>query len=195
MNNKESIINKIIQDATDTAKSNLEKANIQAQEIISTARQKAEELKEQNKEKPNAIANDIIARSLSVSKLDCRKLTLVAKKQIIDDIFGESIEYFRFKKSKEYVGFVNMLIEKNAQDGDEVIVCEKDKDFLDKVWLEKLAKKIKKNITLSKEVGEFNGGIILSSKTYDKNLTLDLELEVMREDIEKQVSEILFKEK
>ena len=195
MNNKESIINKIIQDATDNAKSNLEKANNQAEEIISAAKAAAEQFQEQNKEKPNALASDIIARSLSVSKLDCRKLTLVAKKQIIDDIFGESIEYFRTKKSKEYVDFVNMLIEKNAQDGDVVIVGEKDKQLLDKAWLEKLAKKIKKNITLSEQAGEFNGGIILSSQNYDKNLSLELELEVLREDIEKQVSEILFEEK
>ncbi len=166
MNNKESIINKIIQDATDNAKSNLEKANNQAEEIISAAKAAAEQFQEQNKEKPNALASDIIARSLSVSKLDCRKLTLVAKKQIIDDIFGESIEYFRTKKSKEYVDFVNMLIEKNAQDGDVVIVGEKDKQLLDKAWLEKLAKKIKKNITLSEQAGEFNGGIILSSQNY-----------------------------
>ena len=194
MNNKEAIINKIIQDAEIEAQANIDTAKKQAQDIIDQANAKADKLRQANAKKPEELAKEVIDRRKSVSELDCRKLTLKAKKEIIDGIFDDAISSFRVDKQSKYVDYIAKVIEANAEDGDEVIISKEDAKIFDKKFVDSLSKKIGKKLVLSKEFGKFKGGIILSNSHFDKNLTLDLDLATLREKIEAQLDEILFKE-
>ena len=62
------------------------------------------------------------------------------------------------------------LILKYAEDGDEVIISEKDKNRLSSEWLKGLSEKV--SLSLSSCFHNDEGGIILRGKKYDKNLTV-----------------------
>ena len=49
-------------------------------------------------------------------------------------------------------------------------------------------------MTLSKKEGNFKGGVVLSNKGFDKNLTFETELQTMRSDLEPEIAALLFKE-
>ena len=73
-----------------------------------------------------------------------------------------------------------------------MIVAKEDDKVITKKLIADIAKKSKKSLKKSDEFGDFKGGVILSGKNYDKNLTLELELSLIKEKIESNIDEILF---
>ena len=55
-----------------------------------------------------------------------------------------------------------------------------------------MAKKLGIKLTLAKEYGTFNGGVILAGKNSDKNLSFDMELMSIKEECETQIADMLF---
>lgn len=49
-------------------------------------------------------------------------------------------------------------------------------------------------LTLDKEYAPIKGGVILVGKDYDKNLSLDLEMQTLREECESEIAAVLFGE-
>ena len=107
--------------------------------------------------------------------------------------FDRAAEILRADK-KKYCDLVGKMIASSAEDGDKVRVSEADKEVLDKAFVESVAKKRKIKITLDKEYAPIKGGVILVGKNYDKNLSLDLELQTLREECEGEVAKVLFGE-
>ncbi len=192
MNNKQAIIDKIIADAQNVASQNIEKAQQQVDAIISQANSKANKYLESNSSKAQKQADEILSRSKTIEVLDARKIFLGAKKQVIDQVFAQAIEQFR--KQKDYLDYIQNLIEKNAENGDLVAICPKDKDIITSSFVDKIAKKMNIHISLSSDFCDIGGGIVLVGKNYDKNLSVEMELDAKKEQLEQQLSVILFEE-
>ena len=60
--------------------------------------------------------------------------------------------------------------------------------------MDSVAKKCKIKLTLDKEYAPIKGGVILVGKDYDKNLSLDLEMQTLREECESEIAAVLFGE-
>lgn len=191
MNNKEAIIQKIIDDAEKVAQSNIDEAEKTAAQILDRAKREVEKYKNDNLTKADDLYADALERSKVVSNLDCKKLLLNAKKATIDKAFQEAVDDI-MKDKKGYLSLIEKMISSCAEDGDKVVVCKDDEKVITKKFVSDLAEKTGKKISLSKDFGDFKGGVILEGKNYDKNLTLELELSAIRQDTEKKISEILF---
>lgn len=191
MNNKEAIIQKIIDDAEKVAQSNIDEAEKTAAQILDRAKREVEKYKDDNLTKADDLYADALERSKVVSNLDCKKLLLNAKKATIDKAFQEAVDDI-MKDKKGYLSLIEKMISSCAEDGDKVVVCKDDEKVITKKFVSDLAEKTGKKISLSKDFGDFKGGVILEGKNYDKNLTLELELSAIRQDTEKKISEILF---
>lgn len=191
MNNKDAIIKKITDDAEIAAQCNISEAEETASQIIARAKKEIEKFEDENAGKAVSLYNDALSRSEVVANLDCKKLLLNAKKDLINKIFDEVAEVISSDK-KDYLALVESMISACCEDGDEVVICERDSKVITKKFIGDLSKKTGKKLTLSAEFGDFKGGVMLVGKNYDKNLTLDLELEGVREKIESKVVEILF---
>lgn len=191
MNNKEAIIQKIIDDAEKVAQSNIDEAEKTAAQILDRAKREVEKYKDDNLTKADDLYADALERSKVVSNLDCKKLLLNAKKATIDKAFQEAVDDI-MKDKKGYLSLIEKMISSCAEDGDKVVVCKDDEKVITKKFVSDLAEKTGKKISLSKDYGDFKGGVILEGKNYDKNLTLELELSAIRQDTEKKISEILF---
>lgn len=190
MKGKEAIINKIIKDAQRIANSTLEEGGQKAQQIIATAENDTRLYRAKNRQESTKERDDILRRRITVANLEVKKLLLAAKQEIIGKAFAESVEAL----CADTAGYKKLLecMFSYAEDGDILTVAKCDKDILTKDFAEKLAKKNGIALTLNKQYGEFSGGIILSGKGADKNLTLEVELASLRDEIEPEVAAMLF---
>ena len=191
MNNKDAIIQKIIDDAGKVAEDNIREAEDTASQIIARARKEIDKFDAANAGKTDALYDEALSRSAVVSNLDCKKLMLNAKKDVINVVFDEAMDALVADK-KEYLALVESMISSCCEDGDEVVICERDAKVITKKFIGDVSKKVGKKLTLSQDFGDFKGGVLLIGKNYDKNLTLDLELDFVREKIESKIVDILF---
>lgn len=193
MNSKAGIIEKIIADGNAIVEKNLSEAKTKAESILNASKQTSADFASKSEKQAIVDGEEIIKRRKIVAKLDCNKVMLSKKKELVDDVFKEAISTLRKDKSK-YITLISGMLERNADDGDRVVICEKDKAVITADLITKVAKKCGKKLSLSSEYGDFDGGFILENESFDKNLSLSLALADIRENIEGQVVEILFKE-
>ncbi len=192
MNSSKVILDKIINDSNAIINDNLSKANAQADEIIAKETALQEERIKQFEGGLKASYDEIIRRSVVVSNLDAKKITMDARAKAIDNLFEKAKEKLVNLDKKKYLAIVQSLIAKYAEDGDSVIISAVDKDRITQKFIDDTAKKLAIKLTLSKEVGNFNGGLVLAGKNSDKNLTFDMELQSIREECETQIANMLF---
>ena len=93
------------------------------------------------------------------------------------------------KYAKLVMGMLSM-----AEDGDVVTISKREKDVLTESVIKEFAAKKKIKLTLNKEFGEFDGGIILSGSGVDKNLTFETEFQLLKDELEETVAKKLFAE-
>lgn len=195
MNNKQAIIDKIISDAEQSAAEILSAAREKAERIVADASEQAEDYTRTHANDAKTASDDYIRRRRSVDGLDSRKADLGAKKRILDELLDEVLRRLRTDRKKDYLALMRATIARSAEDGDEVIVCAADRDLLDEKFVARVARDCGKKLSLGAQTGRFDGGVVLSGKNYDKNLTLDLKIKALREEYETQLSDILFGEK
>lgn len=193
MNNRDAIIDKILTDANNRAEEILSTATAKQKEILDKANEEAQSIFDQNNGREQELADDILKRRAVVVKLDNKKNLLTHKKILIDNVFEQAKT--NFVREKGYLDIVSKMIAKYCEDGDKVAICKNDKDKITDEIIEKIAKKCGKKISLSKTHVEISGGVILVGKSCDKNLSLDLEFDTLRGQIESEVVGILFEEK
>ena len=193
MNNKEAIIQKIIDDAKAVAEANIAEANDTANQILSRAKRQIDKFVDSNSGRADELYQQAVERSQVVANLDVKKLLQGKKKQIIDMAFDEALDAIKADQ-KTYLALVEKMILSCCEDGDEVVIAKDDDKIITKKLIADLAKKSKKSLKKSDEFGDFKGGVILSGKNYDKNLTLELELSLIKEKIESNIDSILFGE-
>lgn len=191
MNNKEAIIQKIIDDAKVIAQKNLDEANETAAQIIGRAQKQADKYVADNSHREDELYKQSLQRGEVVAGLDCKKILQGAKKAVIDKAFDEALQTI-VEDKKLYPALLQAMILSCCESGDEVVVAKSDDKLVTKKLVADLAKKSGKSIKKSEEFGDFKGGVILIGEKYDKNLTLELELSLIREKIESKVDEILF---
>lgn len=193
MNNKEAIIQKIIDDAKAVARANIAEANDTANQILARAKRQIDKFVDSNSGRTDELYQQAVERRQVVANLDVKKLLQGKKKQIIDMAFDEALDAIKADQ-KTYLALVEKMILFCCEDGDEVVIAKDDDKIITKKLIADLAKKSKKSLKKSDEFGDFKGGVVLSGKNYDKNLTLELELSLIKEKIESNVDLILFGE-
>lgn len=191
MNNKEAIIQKIIDDAEAVAAANIDEANDTASQILGRAQRQVDKFVETNAQKADEKYADALKRSQVVSNLDVKKLVQGAKKKVIDKVFEEALEAIKTDK-KRYLALLEGMILSCCEDGDEVVPAMGEDKLITKKFVSDLSKKSGKSLKKSENEGDFKGGVMLSGKNYDKNLTLELELSLIREKLESKIDAILF---
>lgn len=191
MNDKTAVINKIINDAQTAADQLINEAKAKAEGIISAAQKSAAAYKERSLagEEERAAA---LERGRSVDALDTRRNLSACKSALIDEVFSAAAKALKEDK-KAYKDYLTRVIKASAEDGDEVIICKEDEKAITPAFISSVAKSCKKKIKLSAERGEFIGGVILSGSRYDKNLTLEEDMRLIREECEPLVVKALFK--
>lgn len=194
MEGKDAIINKIMSDADSQAEEILAQAKAKAEAQVKKALDESEALQADAAKKAEDAGSELITRRLTVAGLDVKKQMLAVKKELIDASFAKAESVLAGLEDDDYLKLISAMLAKSASDGDTVTVSANDKSRITADFIKKQSKKLGISLTLGKEYGDFDGGIILTGGGVDKNLTLEVELKLLYDEIQADVAAILFKE-
>lgn len=190
MSGKENIIANILSDA-----------EAEKDRILAAAKEKADEIARaddafcgalEQKTKAQAEENErtILARYVSVANMDVKKVLLQEKQERIAQTFERAEEKILSMDKKAYSAFIFSLLDRYAEEGDVVVLSERDKERITPAEIAAYAKQ--KGLCLTcRADGKFSGGVLLEGKIYDKNLTVSMLLKEYREVHETEIARIL----
>ena len=193
MEGKEAIIAEIISKAERAAAGLISDAKAERDAALEKVRAEEARKREEALAEARSAAAEIASRAKTLSSLEARKTELAAKQRVLDAAFEEASKKILNMTDHIYREFIGGFIEKYADDGDSVIVAERDKTRLHAEWLKSLGDKCGKRLSLSEKTHGGNGGIILSGKTSDKNLTLETMFASLRDTALTNAAKRLFK--
>jgi len=188
----DAIINKILADAEEKASQIKTQSKIDCDEVIANAKIEAKKMMDEVLQNKQSVIDETVKRQKAVAELDAKKIVLKSKKDAIDEAFRLAKEQLNSLSSEKYFEVVSNMISTYAEDGDVVTVSAKDKKLITKAKLDKIASAKKIKLTLNKEYGDFEGGVILSGNGMDKNLTFDVELKTLRDEMETEIADMIF---
>lgn len=188
----DAIIKKILADAEEKASQIKTQSEIDCDEVIASAESEAKKMMDEVLQNKQSVIDETVKRQKAVAELDAKKIVLKAKKDAIDEAFRLAKEQLNSLSSEKYFEVVSNMISTYAEDGDVVTVSAKDKKLITKAKLDKIATAKKIKLTLNKEYGDFEGGVILSGNGMDKNLTFDVELKTLRDEMETEIADMIF---
>ena len=193
MQGKEAIIEKIISDATVRGEAVIDDAKFKATEIENAAKAVCASMADNAEKERAAAVNDVLTRSKTVAELDAKKLLFDAKNQVVALTFETALNKVKNLPKEKYAKLVMGMLSM-AEDGDVVTISKREKDVLTEAVIKEFAAKKKIKLTLNKEFGDFDGGIILSGSGVDKNLTFETEFQLLKDELEETVAKKLFAE-
>ncbi len=193
MEGKEAIIAEIIGKAERAAAGLISDAEAERDLALEKVRAEESRKREEALNAARVSADEIIARGKTLSSLEARKTELAAKQKVLDMAFEEAAKKILNMTDHIYREFIGELIEKYAEDGDSVIVAERDAKRLHAEWLASLGNKCGKSLSLSSRTHGGKGGVILSGKTSDKNFTLETMFASLRDTALTSAAKRLFK--
>ena len=192
MNGQENIIKKIADDADAVIASINSENEVKIKALRAETDRICAEIDAECKKQIASRTAEIAKSRETVTDLDIKKGLLGMRREVIDSVFDKVADAVRALPKEKYLAVIAGMIADSAEDGDVVIVSKADADIITADFVAKQAKKAGISLTLGKTFGDFAGGIILRSNGYDKNLTIEVETDILREEIETKIAELLF---
>ncbi|MBP5177842.1 MAG: hypothetical protein ILP02_04600, partial [Clostridia bacterium] len=134
-------------------------------------------------------AEQLIKRRATLAALNSRKNFLAAKRSLVEDVFARAEKKLEAMSADDRLALIDKLIARHAEEGD-IIVISKNAPFSasDAEGLP-AAKRLSLK---AQKTGDFSGGIILSGRKFDKDLTFSALVAAAKEKEETMVAEELF---
>jgi V/A-type H+-transporting ATPase subunit E len=192
------INNKIISDARIQAEKIITQAEDNANNIIKKGKKEADNIKNKILYKNNQEASLKKSKILTEAKLEAKKTILLEKQKIIEDVFDKALEIILKLNDKEYHNFIKKLILDNIEIGDETIfIGSSDQRKISESFIEDINKELKSKgekgvLKLSASYLPIKGGVVIGYGKIRKNISLELLLKNVREELEMQISKNLF---
>jgi len=194
----EKIIGKIEQDAKSQIEEIKKNALSASDKISEKAEEQAELIKAQILKDAKKEAGIHKQRLISTASLDLRKDILTEKQRAIDSAFQEAMDNLLKMRDDEYQKIIVKMILPNVLTGnEEIILSERDKARLGKGFLEKINNELSKTgkkgrLTIAKDSYNILGGFVLRRGNVELNNSFESLFNSIREDIESEVSKVLF---
>ncbi len=139
-------------------------------------------------------------RLSSSAAVECHKLELAAKQELLEETFATAVEQLCSLPRGEYLALIASLAAEAAEGGEQMILSPRDAEqYGTEVILMAntalCAAGKRGELTLSAETRPIPGGFILSSGDVELNCAFDTLVRLRREKLEKEVAKILFPNK
>ena len=136
-------------------------------------------------------------RLSSSAAVECHKLELAAKQELLEETFAAAVEQLCSLPQEEYLALIASLTAEAAEGGEQMILSPRDAEqygteviAMANTALRAAGKR--GELTLSAETRPIPGGFILSSGDVELNCAFDTLVRLRREKLEKEVAKILF---
>lgn len=196
MNNIESIVKKIADDAKLSAEQKIAEAQQEAQQIVSDYQAQADKIMQDAQAQAQKQASVIAERVESQSGLIRRNLMLQYKREAIEQAFQKSLEVLCVQDADKQVTLLSDAAVKYLSADAKVILNEKDKAAFGEKLVSEISRKLQaanKNysVSLSADAGSMQGGMILAEGSIETNLSYEILVKNIRDELEGEVAKVL----
>ena len=195
MSNINNLTSTILKDAEDKKEVILQTAEKEKNKIHSKKQDEARTTEKIVIEKAEREAFSRKERIISGARLQARNEKLIAKQEVINEVFETSIEELCNLSKEDFKKFVHVSILNSDILGEQkIILNDAGKKIVDEVLLSEINKELgsKASITLSKETRKFKGGFILEKDGIEINNTFEALVNSLREDLTSDIARVLF---
>lgn len=196
----EEIKSKVIGEAETKAEARVATARGEANSIGAQGTLDAENLEERLLRRAKDEAGGRKKRMATDARLASRKAALVEKQTILDDVFNTAMNAF-LASGEEFRSALRQALLNSVETGEETLVLpELDRDTWGAKLVDELNRELssqgrKGTIQLAEADPSFSAGVILRGRGVELNLSIDLMMRQIREQLEERVSHQLFGEK
>lgn len=193
------IKDKIIESATKEKEIILQKAKEEIRKIKDDTKKEIEIIKKNITEQFKTEAELKEKRIITEAKLKANKDILAEKQSIIEELFNDVIEKIEKLDEDKYLSFMENLIFDNVEYGDETVYIgtrerkQINKEFIDNINSKLQSKGKKGKLKLATKKIPIRGGVVLGTEEIRKNASLEILLDRLKDDIETELSQFLFK--
>ena len=196
MNNIESIVKKIADDAKLSAEQKIAEAQQEAQQIVSDYQAQADKIMQDAQAQAQKQASVIAERVESQSGLIRRNLMLQYKREAIEQAFQKSLEVLCAQDADKQVTLLSDAAVKYLSADAKVLLNEKDKAAFGEKLVSEISRKLQaanKNysVSLSADAGSMQGGMILAEGSIETNLSYEILVKNIRDELEGEVAKVL----
>lgn len=196
MNNIESIIKRIADDAQAQAQQKIDEAQAEAKQILADYEQQAKTLSQQTQERAQKEAAVIAERVESQSQLLRRNMMLQFKRQAIEQAFQKALETLCAQDSGKQVELLSAAAVKYMSADALVYLNEKDTAAFGQQLVDAIGAKLKEQgkpytVTLGQKPASIQGGMILAEGNIETNLSYEILIKNIRDELEAEVAKVL----
>lgn len=195
--NAQAILDKILQDAKESASATLRDADDRAKEMEAAADKRIAAARAKTEAQARQDAEAATARMQRMAELDERKLLLADKRRMMDRAFELALAKMKAMPAKQARAFLLDALTELAEGGETLIVGADNDGWMDGQFLQDanaaLAAKGKTAaLTLGSEKRKGVSGLILAKHDTEINCTYEAFLTSERLEMEAQVAQTLF---
>lgn len=180
MQGSQKIIDDIISSAKSAAAAMIEEASAEVEQSLAALREELDRSREEAEASARAEADAVYSGRVKLGELEANKIMLDAKQRCVAAVYDGVLAKLLSAPDAQYLAVLQKLIVSSCEDGDEIIAARGDKRVTE-AWVKKVSAAAKKKLALSKEKGDFSGGVIVRNKRYDRSLTAEDIVEELKE--------------
>ena len=134
-------------------------------------------------------------RLSSSAAVECRKLELAAKQEVLEQAFQLALDDLCALPAEQYQQLLVALLKKASTTGrEQVIFSPKDRQALGRQTVDTANAAMSAHLTLSEQTRPIRGGFILADGDVELNCAFETLVRLQREKLEKAAVQILFPE-
>jgi len=194
----DSLKDRILKEAEETAARLLSEADKEAEDILNKWKERAEARKNAILESARKTASENAERIVSTAQMQVRNQKLQTMQDLISKVFDKAIESIKSFDNSKYLEMLYGLIIHSTINGDEEIVLSPgDRLKINNEFMTKLNNELKNRgkkgqMVLSDETRDIQGGFILKTRDVEINSSIEAIVKSLRDEIEQEIASILF---
>lgn len=189
----EKITSKILSEASELKEKTLGEARLQSDAVLAEAEKKAQEMVEAGRKRGLEEKEKIISRRKSVADIDCRKVFLAKKQELIGQCFEKAVDNIISMEEAEYIDLLTALGTDSGMTAGQLIFNESERAAIGQKVVDALNSKVKDgNFTLAEETRKLRGGYMLMCGQTFINNTIEALVEEARPELTAEVAKMMF---
>ncbi|MGN0721002.1 MAG: V-type ATP synthase subunit E [Anaerovoracaceae bacterium] len=189
----EKITSKILSEASELKEKTLGEARAQSDAVLAEAEKKAQEMVEAGRKRGLEEKEKIISRRKSVADIDCRKVFLAKKQELIGQCFEKAVDNIISMEEAEYIDLLTALGTDSGMTAGQLIFNESERAAIGQKVVDALNSKVKGgNFTLAEETRKLRGGYMLMCGQTFINNTIEALVEEARPELTAEVAKMMF---
>ena len=189
----EKITSKIISEASELKEKTLSEARVQSDAVLAEAQKKAQEMVEESKKRGLEEKEKIISRRKSVADIDCRKVFLAKKQELIGQCFDKAVDEIITMNEADYTDLLTALGKSSGLTAGQLIFNEKERAAIGQKVVDGLNAAIPGgSFALSEETRKLRGGYMLMCGQTFINNTIEALVEEARPELVAEVAKMMF---